>query len=469
MTARIKRLGARLLGAINPVAVRDLRQKVRGRSFTGAFVGLQLTTALAVLPAVLSSGVRSEAEVAAVLFWIPTGFVLILVLPLMLTAELRSERQGGLLELTLATGLSPRRVLWGKWLASAVAIVLLAVSLAPYAVVRYFVGGLQLTREGLVFGNLVLLALFFLAECAGLTAWQRFSVTALAAGLVGIAMLFTLQSALAMAVYAPGVALPDNERLVGVALVLALTAVSAVLFVEFGAYHLSVPAEREAWLARLLGWVAAGAAGFATRWFSWEGFRLLAFWWAAVVAAGVVLAALCEAPLGAKARLPRLIRLVPFARLVFTPGWPAGVCASIVTLIVLAASAKSDHTGQLLLGILGALLMPLLVLIPLRRRIKALSFGGYILIQLVAAAPALLDSLGRATETPWMRSLGETLAPILPLSFMLAGGVTSPGEWEWPAHASFVAASLTVSLGVVALAVWELARASRGDSPSEAA
>ncbi len=57
-----------------------------------------------------------------------------------------------------------------------------------------------------------------------------------------------------------------------------------------------------------------------------------------------------------------------------------------------------------------------------------------------------------------MRSLGEALAPFFPLSFMLAGGVTSPGQWEWPAHASFVAAALVVSLGVVALAVWEFRR-----------
>lgn len=134
---------------LNPVFVRELRRALRTPFFVGGFVSLQAVTFIAALvESGFSSALRAGGSgiplsglvggAAAIAF----GYVL----PLSNLGSLRSElgdgRNG---ELLVTAGLSSWQIVGGRVLVATCTGAVLLVSVIPYFLLRYFLGGMELT------------------------------------------------------------------------------------------------------------------------------------------------------------------------------------------------------------------------------------------------------------------------------------------------------------------------------------
>lgn len=134
---------------LNPVFVRELRRALRTPFFVGGFVTLQAVTFVAALiqsglgsvirvsgSADLVSGLVNGATVAAF------GYLLPLANLGSLRSELGEGRNG---ELLVTAGLSSWQIVGGRILVAMCTGAVLLISVMPYFLLRYFLGGVELT------------------------------------------------------------------------------------------------------------------------------------------------------------------------------------------------------------------------------------------------------------------------------------------------------------------------------------
>lgn len=143
---------------LNPVFVRELRRALRTPFFVGGFVTLQAVTFLAAL---VESGIGSMIQVSGSVSLFPglvggaTAVAFGYLLPFANLDSLRSElgpgRNG---ELLVTAGLSPWQIVGGRVLVAGSTGAVLLASVVPYFLLRYFLGGTELTG---LFHNLAVL------------------------------------------------------------------------------------------------------------------------------------------------------------------------------------------------------------------------------------------------------------------------------------------------------------------------
>lgn len=130
-----------------PMLVKEFRQGLRAGSFVLLLVALHLGLVL-VEAFGLAASVRSEStEFVGTLFWGAVYAVLLIGAPLRALLALHAERESRTLELLGAAGVSGTRLAWGKWVSLMTQSALMAVSLVPYFVLRYYMGGVDLALD----------------------------------------------------------------------------------------------------------------------------------------------------------------------------------------------------------------------------------------------------------------------------------------------------------------------------------
>lgn len=128
---------------LSPMVVKELRHGLRTRVFASVLTTFQLCMIL-----IVSSGVLGvPAEVVGNIFWTIALTALLLALPVRGFSALSGEVQGGTMDMLTLTSISSFRIVWGKWTAMFSQSLLLAVSLLPYMVARYYFGGVEIVRE----------------------------------------------------------------------------------------------------------------------------------------------------------------------------------------------------------------------------------------------------------------------------------------------------------------------------------
>jgi len=174
--------GADLSDRLGPMTVKELRQGMRRGSFVIPFIAIQLLAILATGVEFKAGGMGSSGGLPGLLnvwllvssgpFWFVVSLICVVVMPLgglaMMTGELDSRNH----ELVLLTRLSRWQVVWGKFLTLWGLCLLTFVSLLPYVVVRYLVGGIEPLRELACSGTLVALSGMFCAGAIGASAFQ---------------------------------------------------------------------------------------------------------------------------------------------------------------------------------------------------------------------------------------------------------------------------------------------------------
>lgn len=132
--------------------VKELRQGLRTRLFTSLLIGFQ---GLLLLFLAFESMIGRRAGSGPGLFWLAVGGGLLVLQPLRACTALSSEFRDGTSDLLVLTPLSSFRIVWAKYLSLISQTLLLAITVLPYLVMRYFLGGISLPREACILALLL--------------------------------------------------------------------------------------------------------------------------------------------------------------------------------------------------------------------------------------------------------------------------------------------------------------------------
>jgi hypothetical protein len=316
--------------------VKELRMGLKSPFFVWGLLGVQLVLALLSL---MFAGKGSEGM--GIVFWWCLAGPVCLLLPLRLSAALREEMGGNTMDTLVLTRLSGWRIVLGKWVATAALQVLMALTVLPYLILRYFAGGIDVVQE------IVWLGLFLLL---GVTA---------SAVLLGLSFLkyFLLRAAVLLAVLLPtfvacggsifqiarqryGIeSLHDDIGTAGIWYCVVLLVWAIFFFLDLGASQLAPDSENRATPRRLAAMVMVPVATVLSVYSKEDEFQEAG----GIVALGAAMLTVVQAMSEQPAHLRPLVQ--PFARRgflgrmagrVLLPGWHTGLIYA--TLWVLAAA-----------------------------------------------------------------------------------------------------------------------------------
>lgn len=140
-----------------PMLVKELRQNLRRGSFVVPFLAVQVLAVAAVVMEFQTGARDRYTDWAGMMnlvllwssgpLWIVVGLICGVVIPLGGLVLMRQELDEGNHELMLLTRLSRWKVVRGKFLTLWALSILTLVSLIPYVLVRYQIGGVELMRD----------------------------------------------------------------------------------------------------------------------------------------------------------------------------------------------------------------------------------------------------------------------------------------------------------------------------------
>lgn len=392
---------------ISPMLVKELRQGLRAKTFVIVFLALQALLAVVLLAAIGGSDAESSGQRVSTIIFFFFSLAVLIVQPLRGIGALHNEIKGNTIDLMVLTRLGAWRIVLGKWVSIVSQSALLLTAIAPYLILRYFFGRMNL------FAELNLLLLIFLGSAL---------FTALTVGLSAInSILIRGLLPLAAAIFLGGgifeIAFESRreftnliefcalqEKGTGWALLAGLVAAGYFGWwaLALGASMIAPMAENHSSMRRLITLVVVGVFAIIASIGNFPrevlGPILLLF------CAPAMAIALTE-PLQL---LPPICR--PFLRFgslgklagrFFYPGWPSGVlfCGLLIalgTVIILNHMSPSRPLGWhfeprfhiLMLGSLGSLLLPGLVMRIFPRKINQ-TFAIYLLILAILFAIAI--------------------------------------------------------------------------------
>ncbi len=149
---------------LDPMTAKELRQNLRRGSFVYPFLAIQV---LAVAATVLGF----QGNTAA--FWWVAGGICLVLMPLGGLTLMGQELEAGNHELLLLTKLNRWKVVLGKFISLWGLCVLTMVSLLPYGVVRYLIGGVEWTQEAALAAMVVSGSAMMSAGAIGASAFRR--------------------------------------------------------------------------------------------------------------------------------------------------------------------------------------------------------------------------------------------------------------------------------------------------------
>jgi ABC-type transport system involved in multi-copper enzyme maturation permease subunit len=188
---------------LDPMTAKELRQSLRRGSFVYPFLAIQLFAVGAVAAEFELNGMTVRSENVGMLnvwllgtsgpFWMVAALVCLIIMPLGGLILMGQELEEGNHELLLLTKLDRWKVVTGKFLALWGLCVLTFVSLLPYGVVRYMIGGIEWGHEAACGGTIVGGSAMICAGAIGASAFKQ------TAARVGVFALFLLSLALGCA------------------------------------------------------------------------------------------------------------------------------------------------------------------------------------------------------------------------------------------------------------------------------
>jgi hypothetical protein len=150
------------------MVVKELRQGMRAPMFIAPFILVHLLAIACMAMEYRAKGVNDWESP----FWIMTFIVVALVMPLRGFAALREESAGGNSALLMLGGLSRWQIVRGKWLVQLLLCGLTFLTLLPYLIVRYFLGGFEVLANLLIGLNVLSMAAAVSALVIGASGYQ---------------------------------------------------------------------------------------------------------------------------------------------------------------------------------------------------------------------------------------------------------------------------------------------------------
>lgn len=127
------------------MTVKELRQGLRARWFVVPFVSVHIVAGAVVCIEFAAAAAHTSraTEAGHLAFWGLAFATVAMIFPLRGLIALTDELAGSNSQLIILTGLTRWRIAVGKWLTQMALCGLVLISLLPYAIVRYFFGGVE--------------------------------------------------------------------------------------------------------------------------------------------------------------------------------------------------------------------------------------------------------------------------------------------------------------------------------------
>ena len=170
----------------DPMTVKELRQSMRRSSFVYPFLGIQLFAVMAMALEFHHGHAAESSKYTGVLnpwlllssgpFWMVVSAICLILMPLSGVILMGQELEEGNHELLLLTKLNRWKVVFGKFITLWGLCALTFVSLLPYVVVRYMVGGIEWWHEAACAGTVLGGSAMICAGAIGASAFKRIGV-----------------------------------------------------------------------------------------------------------------------------------------------------------------------------------------------------------------------------------------------------------------------------------------------------
>ena len=431
---------------LSPMLVKELRQGLRSRVFVVAFVLLQATLCL-----VLLFSVDGHSNTSSYFFWLVSAVLIVGAMPLRGFTALSDEVEDKTLDLLMITRLSSLRIAFGKWCALVVQTLLLGITLLPYVIIRYFLGGVDLALELVVLAYLLMLSCVLTALTVAFSVYPSFLVR------FGLVLTAGTGAALLIETLLNFHSLPRDFLLLKNLLATVLASGYACWFLlELGATRIAPTAENHALRKRLASLIIVGMLVVTLSW-QWRELIL-----------GLALLSAIDA-LSEPNNTNRSV-LIPFVRWgvfgkwlgrLLYPGWSSGVVfALVLSAVMILGDARLYHRSagetEFPLGVIiewiawpAAVLLPVPVLWWLSRG-KAMEnrFVAYMIVQSAVGA-VCFGILLIATSTK--QHLMTVAALVVPQG-MLAAAISEKSAALDTLSPEVIMAIASTSCGIVLLA-----------------
>jgi len=339
----------------SPILVKELRQGLRTRFFTIAL--LLFHSFIILLLATVTLG--TPVEVVNGVFWGIAGLMLLVVLPLRAFNALNAEAADGTLDMLTLTSISSSRILQGKWVALFSQSVLMAGSLLPYMVARYFFGGVEILREAvallvLVLGSGIMTAalLAFSSQASVILRLLLLAGVGFGAVPLGFCTAFLVSVAEADRMLREFFALAGWEQWSIILGILALSVYTIWYFLALGSSRIAPPSENHSTRKRVIAFGVHAALmilGLLLCYFCKDERMAL---WAFIPSFGLTLIACMDVMTEEMPRFPTTVAALAkhgslgcLAGRLLHPGWASGVLFSAV-LCVMAMSIVAGVAHQ---------------------------------------------------------------------------------------------------------------------------
>ncbi len=157
---------------LSPILVKELRQGLKSRVFTGSFIVMQVVMIVTMGLRLLDqagSGTGSGGEFDS-FFWAMLWLPLLLLMPARGLRALSDESRENTFDLVQLTRMTAFRIAFGKWFALVAQTLLLVAALLPYAVLRYYFGGVDVLNDLVIIAYMLMASMVLTAGAVTLSA-----------------------------------------------------------------------------------------------------------------------------------------------------------------------------------------------------------------------------------------------------------------------------------------------------------
>ena len=148
---------------LNPIVVKEIRQGLRTKNFIGAFIAVQILLLMYLLVSIYSNDPGWSNQI----FYGSLEIIFICLMPLSALFVVSDEKKFKTSDMLFISNMTGMKIIWGKFYAITLQIILVSSAVLPYLFMRYFLGRVELAHEImgftlLMFSSLCLTAFFVL-------------------------------------------------------------------------------------------------------------------------------------------------------------------------------------------------------------------------------------------------------------------------------------------------------------------
>lgn len=131
--------------SLNPVFIKEIRQGLRAKGFVGPFTLIHACLMIGLgLELLEVNTIGSTNTFGPVFFWSVVVVFLLVAIPFVGINAISKEVKGHHVELFRLAGVTRWRIVLGKWLSLFLQSLLITVSIIPYVLLRFLIGGIEL-------------------------------------------------------------------------------------------------------------------------------------------------------------------------------------------------------------------------------------------------------------------------------------------------------------------------------------